>query len=238
MDRQKHSLLVVDGSATYLFYMAMMLKKLEYTVRTATTAELALQTMNDSLPALIMIETSLPNMSGVSLLKKMKEDPRLKTIPVIIHTSDNDQAVQDKCMSLGCVGYFKKPVDPDALYRAIQSATEATPRRTIRIETSLKVEVGDGTAAGGSVRMEVVTSLSEGGVYVRTLTPEAVNTVVPLKIFFTNRQVSVKAEVHYSSVKVGGQHKQPGMGVQFVSINPEDKGFIRAFIKEQIAKGL
>jgi two-component system cell cycle response regulator DivK len=232
MDR--HSLLVVDSSATSLFYLAMMLKKLEYTVRTATTAELALQAMEDSLPALVMTETSLPGMSGVTLLETMKEDPRLKTIPVIIHTSDDAQSVREKCMAKGCAGYFKKPAEPDALYRAIQSATEATPRSTIRIETSLTVEVGD----SGSVRKEVVTSLSEGGAYVRTLTPAAVNTVVPLKIFFTNRQVSVKAEVHYSSVKIGGQHKQPGMGMQFVSISQEDKVFIREFIKEQIAKGL
>lgn len=236
MDR--HSLLVVDSSATSLFYLAMMLKKLEYTVRTATTAELALQAMNDSLPALVMTETSFPGMSGVTLLKRMKEDPRLRTIPVIIHTFDDDQSVREKCMAIGCAGYFKKPVELDALYRAIQSATEATPRRTIRIETSVTVEVGDNTAAGGSVRKEVVTSLSEGGAYVRTMTPAAVNTVVPLKICFINRQVTVKAEVHYSSVKIGGQHKQPGMGMQFVSISPEDTIFIREFIKEQIAKGL
>ncbi len=238
MNRQKHSLLVVESSATYLFYMSMMLKKLEYTVRTATTAKLALQAMNDSLPALIMIDTSLDDMSGVSLLEKIKKDRRLKTIPVIMHTSDSDRAVQDKCVALGCVAYFKKPVEPDELYRAIQSATEATPRRTIRIEASLKVEIGDGPSAGRSVRTETVTSLSENGLYIKTLTPEAVNTRVPLKIFFTNRQVNVKAEVHYSSVKIGGQHKQPGMGMQFVSISPEDKAFIREFIKEQIAKGL
>jgi CheY-like chemotaxis protein len=235
MDRQRHSLLVVDGSATYLFYMAMMLKKLEYTVRTASTAEIALQAMNDSLPALVMTDTSLPSMSGVSLLQKMKKDPRLKSIPVIIHTSDSDQAIQEKCMAIGCAGYFKKPVEPDALYRAIQAATEATPRRTIRIETSLKVEVGD---AVGGVRTEVVTSLSEGGVYIRTMTPEAVNTIVPLTIFFASRQVRAKAEVHYSSVKIGGQHKHPGMGMMFVSISAEDKSFIKEFIKDQIAKGL
>jgi CheY-like chemotaxis protein len=234
MNRHKHSLLVVESSATYLFYMSMMLKKLEYNVRTATTAKLALQTMNDSLPALVMIDTALDDMSGVSLLKKMKQDPRLKTIPVIMHTSDSDRAVQDQCMGLGCVGYFQKPVDPEALYRTIQSATEATPRRTIRIETSLKVEVG----AGRSIRTEVVTSLSDGGLYIKTLTPEAVKTILPLKIFFTTRQINVKAEVHYSSVKIGGQHKQPGMGMQFVDISPADKAFIKEFIKDQIAKGL
>jgi len=177
-------------------------------------------------------------MSGMTLLKEMKSDSRLRAIPVIIHTADYAQSSQEKCMAMGCVGYFNKPAELDVLYRAIQAATEATPRRVIRIATSLKVDVGGGTAADGGLRTEVVTSLSEGGLYIQSLTPEAVNTVVPLKIFFTNRQITVKAEVHYSSVKIGGQHKQPGMGMQFVNIKPEDKVFIKEYIKEQIAKGL
>lgn len=238
MDSQKHSLMIVDSSATYLFYMATMFRKLKYTVRTATTAELALRAMSESLPALVITDTTLPNMSGMAFLKEIRKDPRLKAIPVIIHASNSIDGVQAECKAMGCIGYFNKPAEPDALYRAIQAATEATPRSTIRIETSLKVEVGNGTASGAGKRMETVTSLSEGGLYIQTLTPEAVKTILTLKIFFTNRQVTVKAEVHYSSVKIGGQHKQPGMGMQFTSIGPEDKVFIRGFIKDQIAKGL
>jgi len=238
MVNQRQLLLVVDSSASYLFYVGTMFRKLGYAVRTVTTAALALKAMDESLPVLVITDISLPDMSGIDLLKEMKENRRLKAIPVIIHTADCSQGLQEKCMAMGCVGYFNKPAEPDALYRAIQAATESTPRSTIRIETSLKVEVGEETASGKGKRMETVTSLSAGGLYVRTLTPEPVNTVLPLKIFFANRQVTAKAEVHYSSVKIGGQHKQPGMGMQFVSISQEDKAFISEYIKEQIAKGL
>jgi CheY-like chemotaxis protein len=238
MESQKHSLLVVDGSATYLFYMATVFRKLKYTVRTATTAELALKALNDSVPSLVITDILLSNMSGMEFLKKMKQNPQLRAIPVIIHTSDITKSLQEKCMAMGCVGYFNKPAEPDVLYRAIQKATEATPRRMIRIETSLKVEVGDGTVSGGGKREETVTSLSEGGLYVQSLTPEPVNTILTLTIFFASKQVTAQAEVHYSSVTIGGQHKQPGMGMQFVNISAEDKFFIRGFIKDQIAKGL
>ncbi len=213
-----------------------MFRKLKYTVRTATTAELALQAMNDSLPALVITEISFPGMSGMAFLQEMKQNPLLKGIPVIIHTSDCTQSTREKCMSLACVGYFNKPAEPDELYRAIQKATESTPRSMIRIETTLKVEVGE--ASGGGKRVETVTSLSEGGLYIQTQKPDAVNTILPLTIFFPNRQVTVRAEVHYSSVKVGGQHKQPGMGLQFININLGDKIFIRGFIKDQISKGI
>ncbi len=238
MDREKRSLLIVDSSATYLFYMGMLLKRLEYTVRTSTTAEDALRAMADSLPSLVITDTALPRMNGVMLLRQMKRDPRLKAVPVIVHTSDRDPAVKEACTSTGCAGYFAKPAEPDALYRAIQAATEYVPRQTIRIDTSLKAEVGVGSAPGRAARMEEVTSLSEGGLYIMTLAPEPVNTVIPLRILIGNRRVPAKAVVLYSSVKTGGQHKVPGMGMKFVDISPEDKAFVLDFIKEQITKGL
>lgn len=238
MDREKRSLLVVDGSATYLFYMGMLLRRLEYTVHSLTTAEDALQTMAGFLPALVITDIALPKMNGISMLKQMKQSSRLKKIPVIIHTSENDPSLKEICMSAGCASYIRKPSDPDTLYKAIQAATESTPRQSIRIDTSLNVEVGDGAAQGGAVRMEEVTALSEGGLYIKTSTPEPVHTVIRLKIFVRNREIKATAAVQYGSTKAGGQHKVPGMGMKFVSISPEDKAFIREFIKEQIEQGL
>lgn len=238
MDRGKRSLLVVDGSATYLFYLGMLLKRLEYTVHSLTTAEDALQTMADFLPALVITDIALPKMNGISMLKQMKQSSRLKKIPVIIHTSESDPALKEICMNAGCAVYIRKPSDPDTLYKAIQAATEPTPRQNIRIDISLVVEVGDRKVPGEVVRTEEVTTLSEGGLYIKTATPEPVHTLIPIKIFIRNRQVNATAAVQYSSAKIGGQHKVPGMGMKFVSISPEDKAFIREFIKEQIEQGL
>lgn len=238
MDREKRTLLVVDGSATHLFSMGMLLRRLEYAVRTAMGAEAALQTMTDALPSLVITDTALPGMNGIDLLKRMKQDARLKAVPVIVHTSESDPVVQETCMAAGCAAYFKKPADLDALYRAVETATASAPRRTIRIDTHLKVVVGDGTAFGGAVRTEFVTALSDGGLYIQSLAPEPVNTVIPLTLFIRDREVKATAAVLYSSPTAGGQHKVPGMGMKFVSISPEDKRFVQAFIQEQVTKDL
>jgi len=234
----KRVLLVVDRSATFVFYMAMLLKKLEYTVRTATTAEDALKMMNEVPPSLVITDSSLPKMSGIDLLKQVKQDPKLKNIPVIMQTADKDAALKDACKKAGSAGFFCKPADPDALYVAIQALTEATPRRNIRIETSLTVEVGSVPGLDYAARMEDVTTLSEGGLYIKSKNPDPVNTVLPLTVFIGTREVRVTAEVVYSSLKIGGQHKVPGMGMKFVTITPADKAFIHDFIKEQVAKDL
>jgi CheY-like chemotaxis protein len=238
MDRENRTLLVVDRSATHLFYMGTVLRRLEYTVRSAKSAEDALKSMAEALPALVITDTALPAMNGIDLLKRMKRDQQLKAVPVIIHSSDDGPGVKERCMAAGCTAYFKKPADIETLYKAIQAALESAPRQTIRIETSLRVEVGDGTAPGGDVRQEYATALSEGGLYIKSLIPEPVNMVIPLKLFMGDRVIKATAVVLYSSTKIGGRHKEPGMGMKFVTISTEDRAFVRDYIKEQISKGL
>lgn len=238
MDRENRTLLVVDRSATHLFYMGTVLRRLEYTVRSAKSAEDALKSMAEALPALVITDTALPAMNGIDLLKRMKQDQQLKAVPVIVHSSNDGPGMKEQCMAAGCTAYFKKPADIETLYKAIQAALESAPRQTIRIGTSLRVEVGDGTAPGGDVRQEYATALSEGGLYIKSLIPEPVNMVIPLKLFINDRVIKATAVVLYSSTKIGGRHKEPGMGMKFVTISAEDRAFVRDYIKEQISKGL
>jgi len=238
MDREQRPLLLVDSSATYLFYMAMLLKRLEYTVRTTTSAENALKTNSESYPALVITDTALPRMSGLELIKEMRRDSRLKAIPVIIHASEHDTSLEQACSAAGAAAYFRKPVEPDALYKSIQSVLEATPRQHIRIITFLRVEIGDRSEPGGTSRVEYATALSEGGLYVKSLIPEPVSAVIQLKIYFRDREIRTRATVQYSSTDIGGQHKEPGMGLKFSEISEDDRTYIRKFIKDEIARGL
>ena len=230
MQREKRTILVVDSSASFIFYVAMMLRKLQYVVQTASTAEDALRMIAGSAPAVIIVDTVLPKTSGVELLKQIKQNSSISFIPVMIHTADRDPAIKDACARAGCACYFLKPVEPDALYRAIQAATEATPRKNIRISVALKARVGD--------RMEEVTSLSEAGLYVKTSAPEPVQAVVSLKLLIRTRELAVTARVLYSSAQAGGPHAVPGMGVSFETIDPEDRTIIREFIREQVTNAL
>jgi CheY-like chemotaxis protein len=194
--------------------------------------------MTESPPALVIMDTVLPKMSGIDLLKMMRQNPQLKAIPVIMQTFQADPAVKETCTLAGCAGYLNKPVDSAVLYRSIQAVIESTPRQTIRIDLSLKVLVGDESSRGGLEREEEVTTLSEGGLYIKSHVPDPVKTVMPLTLFIRSRIIKASAEVLYSSVKTGGQHKVPGMGLKFVNITEEDRKFIRNFITDRITKNL
>ncbi len=227
---QLRTFLLVDSKATSIFYTASLLRKLRYIVRTASSGEDALDLIARSAPNCVITETTLPKMSGLELLERIKKNASLRFIPVIINTADPSPSVREACLAAGCAGYFVKPADPDALYRAIQAASEATPRRNIRINTSLTVRIG--------TRTDEATSISVGGLYIRSATPEPVDTRLALTLLLGGSEIRATAVVLYSSDKAGGQHPFPGMGVKFTEIGSDDVRSIGEFIRAEIMKGL
>ncbi len=127
-------------------------------------------------------------------------------------------------------------MEPESLYRAIQAATESTPRQNIRIDVALTARIGN--AAAGTIRTEDVTTLSEGGLYIKSLVPEPVDDVLSITLLIGSREIRTTALVLYSSAKIQGPHRVPGMGMKFVTIAAEDRAFIREYIREQVLKDL
>ncbi|HEX9020928.1 MAG TPA: response regulator [Nitrospirota bacterium] len=237
-DRESRTILLVDGSATTRFYLGMLLGRLEYGVVTAQSAEEALRMMGDSAPSIVLLETSLPDMSGVKLLQRIKETPRLKSVPVAMLTSKVDLEERDACLRLGCAAFFLKPVDPDELYRGIQLMSESAPRAHIRLATSLRVVIGQGAVMGGSGRIEHATAISEGGLFVRTIAPLPRNTVMQVRIFLRRKEIAAKAVVLYTVTTPGGSQNEPGMGMKFIELSDADRKHIHDFIEEQLTENL
>ena len=71
-------------------------------------------------PKLILLDLKMPKISGLQVLEKIKSDPDLKSIPVVILTSSKENPDIDKCYSLGANSYIVKPVDSDNFFNAIK----------------------------------------------------------------------------------------------------------------------
>lgn len=236
--RETRTILLVDNSATTLFYWGMLLKRLEYKVVSKRNAAEALTVLETDPPAAVLTEITLSGMDGVALLKEIKGDRRFKDIPVVMLTSVTDAAVKADCERQGCAAWFCKDVEPDMLYQKLQTLVESTPRQHIRLNTSVKVIVGDGTAMGGSARTEYASAISEGGLYVRTQYPQPQNALTPVRILLDGGEVRAKAVVLYSCGKNEGPYREPGMGLKFEEISDQDRHLIRQFIKEQLTRGI
>ncbi len=237
-DRKKRLLIIVDSDGAHLYYVSILLQRLEYTIYTTKTAEEALEIMDISIPSLVLTDSDLSRMTGVDFLKQLKRNPRTKSIPVIVYSMATDPAVRESCLRAGAAAFLKKPIDAEALYTAIQKATEATPRSYVRLNTCLDVIVGSESGTDASRFDECVTALSENGMYVSSTKTRAKGLQLPITIFLENSVINVVGMVLYSFDSNNSPLRKPGMGIKFVSIRPDDRALIRAFIDKQLTDDL
>ncbi|HZR15888.1 MAG TPA: response regulator [Verrucomicrobiae bacterium] len=71
-------------------------------------------------PYLLLLDIRMPQVDGIEVLRKVKEDPELRKIPVIILTTTDDPREVERCHSIGCASYIVKPVDYSKFAEAIK----------------------------------------------------------------------------------------------------------------------
>jgi CheY-like chemotaxis protein len=69
---------------------------------------------------LILLDLNLPDMTGIDILRRVKENRYLKSAPVVILTTTDDSQEIKRCYELGCNVYITKPVNYDSFANAIR----------------------------------------------------------------------------------------------------------------------
>ena len=76
--------------------------------------------VNKGRPLLILLDLNLPDMSGIDILKRLKENEHLRVLPVVVLTTTDDKSEIQRRYDLGCNVYITKPVDHEKFVNAIQ----------------------------------------------------------------------------------------------------------------------
>ena len=124
--------LVIDDDRTMHDLLDRLLRKEGYGVVTASRGEEGLRLAREVKPVAITLDVMMPGMDGWEVLQKLKEDPELAEIPVILLTLEEDK---NRGFALGATDYLIKPVNRRLLVELLRRHRPAvSPGRILVVE--------------------------------------------------------------------------------------------------------
>jgi two-component system cell cycle response regulator DivK len=112
-------ILLVEDNSIIRNAFGVLLQEKGYRVRQAGSGAEAIALAAEEIPALVLMDVGLPDISGLEVTRLLKADGRTRACQVIAltgHVLDTDRAA---CTAAGCDGYLTKPVDAEKLLRLI-----------------------------------------------------------------------------------------------------------------------
>jgi CheY-like chemotaxis protein len=120
---------MVDDAKALRFLVEKALGAFDCEVREATNGYNALFAMEQTMPDLILLDVSMPIMTGLEMLTLMRSHPTLKAVPVIMLTSRADHLILPQLAALGISGMLVKPFNDTTLIEKIQTVIKLKPAR-------------------------------------------------------------------------------------------------------------
>jgi CheY-like chemotaxis protein len=116
-------ILNVDDRPESLYLKDRLLRRHGYTVANATSGKSALDLANRLRPALILLDVHLPDIDGREVCRRLKEDPSLNSIPVILvsATLRGHAAHLEGLRWASADGYLAEPFEPEVLESTLRS---------------------------------------------------------------------------------------------------------------------
>jgi CheY-like chemotaxis protein len=232
---KNRSILLVSNKTGEMLSISLMLQRFEYETISANTVANALDRISEAIPALAIVDLVLPGMSGMDLFHLLRQDRRTAYLPVIFLIPMSDVASERRCLDSGAAGCLSMPVQAEELYQTVQTAMELRPRANIRIVTKLAVSVDD---APNEAEEQRSVGLSERGMFVPTTGAFTRNQRVTVHMHIKNRAISAEGTVIYRHVSGGGYAGETGIGLRFTDMDPLDRDFIKAFIRDEIVRDI
>jgi two-component system cell cycle response regulator len=109
----QHSLkiLVVEDFPPDLKLAAAVLTSAGHRVIQADSGEKALVAIRELLPELILLDLKLPDMSGIALIRQLRQNSATRDVPIVAVTSYSADWTAREAREAGCTAYFDKPLD-------------------------------------------------------------------------------------------------------------------------------
>jgi len=120
MDMEYQSVLIIEDEPGTVEMYRIVLEIEGYRVRVAYTISTAISALEEEIPDLVLLDVVMRDSSGLDLCRKIREDPELAHIPVIIVSNLGSKEHIDAGMEAGADDYLSKPVSQNELLEAVR----------------------------------------------------------------------------------------------------------------------
>jgi len=118
------TILVVDDSEDCLATMDLALQTLPgVVIQPSLSAEAALLVLEDrehDTVSAVITDIHLPEMTGLELVTRIRQNPRFRSLPILVVSADADPSTPGRALGLGANAYFAKPFSPGAMRKKLE----------------------------------------------------------------------------------------------------------------------
>lgn len=115
MNQEKQVLLVVEDFEDSRFMLRRLLEIAGYRVVEASDGEQAVELAVQKLPALILMDLSLPKLDGLAATRKIRQHQTMGRVPIVAVSAHDAPESRIEALEAGCDEYVTKPIDFDNL---------------------------------------------------------------------------------------------------------------------------
>ena len=233
-DPKKSKILVADDDGISGAYLGIFLKKMGFIPIHADNGLDVLRLLNLDRPDAVLLDIGMEPINGIVVLKHIKREVNLSSIPVIMVSGDDSRETIEKCRINGSAGYLKKPVTIAELHKTLEGCLFAR-RKHCRISVHKEVQV----IYNEKPYSLIAETLSEGGICVTNngLFPLGVDVEVTLP-FLDGGSFSLQGTVVYTRNPLAEDTEGlSGMGIEFRGQSDDVAKVLKEYIENIIAEG-
>ncbi len=122
--------LIIEDNQANMELMVYLMAAFGYAVEGATSGKQGLDKAMETVPDLIICDLQMPGMDGYEVIRRLKDHPQLKDVPVIAVTAYAMVGDRDRVLTQGFEGYLSKPINSETFVQQIEVFLPLEKRRT------------------------------------------------------------------------------------------------------------
>ena len=119
-------ILIADDEPNIVTSLEFLLEKNDYEVRVARDGEEALRLVESFLPSLVLLDAMMPLRNGFEICRRIRENPALQRIKIVMLTARGRDADREKGLALGADAYVTKPFSTKELLAKVDELLRGT----------------------------------------------------------------------------------------------------------------